>query len=221
MKNRCSPGFETLLQPFRQDEIDAAANIIFGVWSDFRLAYFNVSWQKFAEANGAPPILSSVEYLGTSVLDVCGDALRPYYEDWFTSCLSAGVEDLFPNQREYECSSPEHYRKFAMTLYPLGKGDGLLVVNSLVTESAHGDRQGPHCAADLSVYLGADGIIHQCSHCRKINNPQEKNRWDWVPDWVQSSPLETSHGICPPCFDFYYREARQEKRSIDWRNQVQ
>jgi hypothetical protein len=221
MIQRCSPGFERLLHAFRRDETDAAASIIFGIWSDFRLAYFNVSWQRFAQANGAPPQLSSAGCLGTSVLDVCGSALRPFYRDWYTACLAAGGEGLFPYQHEYECSSADLYRRFAMTLYPLGQREGLLVVNSLIAESAHDECQRPSHDADRSNYSGADGLIHQCSHCRKVRHPREKNRWDWVPNWVRSSPIETSHGICPNCFDFYYPEARQREPSLDWQKRVQ
>jgi hypothetical protein len=221
MIQRCSPGFERLLHPFRRNETDAATSIIFGIWSDFRLAYFNRSWQRFAEANDAPSQLSSADGLGTSVLDVCGDALRPFYRDWYRACLAADSEGLFPFQHEYECSSADLDRRFAMTLYPLGQREGLLVVNSLIAESAHDDHQCPPRDSDRTLYSGADGLIHQCSLCRKVRHPREKNRWTWVPNWVRSSPLDTSLGICPNCFDFYYPAARQREPSLDWQKQLQ
>jgi hypothetical protein len=155
------------------------------------------------------------------VLEVCGEALAPFYRDWYTACLNADRDKLFPSQHEYDCSSADLYRRFSMTLYPLGEREGLLVVNSLIAESPHGDRQGPAYDADRAVYSDADGLIHQCAHCRKVRHLRENNRWDWVPHWVRSSPLETSHGICPNCFDFYYPEARLREPSFDWRNQVE
>jgi hypothetical protein len=200
----CSFGFGPLLEEFPREEVDRSPNVIFGMWSDFSLAYFNVSWSLFAKANGGVSRLVSSDYLGTSLLDVCGEALRPFYQAWFAASLALGKDNLTPSQREYECSSRELYRRFLMTLYPLGKGEGLLAVNTLIVEAPHGDRKGKAHAPDRAVYLSADGVIHQCSHCRKVERIADESRWDWVPDWVESPPPETSHGICPMCLNYYY-----------------
>jgi hypothetical protein len=28
--------------------------------------------------------------------------------------------------------------------------------------------------------------------------------WDWVRAWAETSPLDTSHGICKPCIGYYW-----------------
>ena len=75
----------------------------------------------------------------------------------------------------------------------------------------------PHAASeaeappDTTTYFDANGILHQCSHCRRVQNLVAEGAWDWVPEWVEEIPRNTSHTICPPCFEYYYRSpARRE-----------
>ena len=72
---RCSPGFERLLEPFPLDELERHAGTVYGMWADFSLAYFNPAWIWFAHENGADPRIVSENYLGTSMLDVTPDGL--------------------------------------------------------------------------------------------------------------------------------------------------
>lgn len=204
MNPRCHPRFASLLEQFAPADIDGSHDVVFGMWPDFRLAYFNQGWVAFAQANGAPPLLTSPDYLGVSVLDICGEALRPMYETWFSAGLATGRDQLHRPQRQYECSSTIAYRNFAMTLYPLGDGQGLLAVNTLIHQGPHGEQKGPAFAPDPTLYRDANGIVRQCSHCRKVQRAAAEDRWDWVPSWVDASPTRTSHGMCPLCFDFYF-----------------
>jgi hypothetical protein len=204
MNTRCSPGFERLLAKCSIEDIDASHDSIFGLWSDYTLAYFNVGWMQFADRNGAPPHLTSPSCLGLSVIDVCGESLAPFYSNLFASALSARMESLHPYQHRYECSSATLFREYLMTLYPLENCNGLLVVNSLVVEQEHSTRSRQPLTADCPEYQDALGVIRQCSHCRRVKNAVVENRWDWVPNWVESPPPTVSHGLCPICFEYYY-----------------
>ena len=206
MQTLISPGFEKLLGNHSLEEIMEDKNSIFGLWNDFTLGFVNTGWINFAEENQGPSELSSPECLGTDIIEVCGEKLAPFYRDLFQSALSAGEEELHPHQHQYECSSPELYRKFLMTVYPLGAGEGLLVTNSLVVEMEHHRRKTVSYPADPSEYRDENGLIHQCSHCRKVKHTGPGNRWDWVPEWVRELPSGVSHTLCQVCLDHYYPE---------------
>lgn len=124
LTDRCSPGFDRLLEPFSLHEIERHQGSVFGLWSDFRLAYFNPGCVRFARDNGGDPRITLAGYLGTSVLDVTPEVLRPFYRSIYQSCLHRDHRRPRPIHHRYECSSPALLRDFVMTLYRLeGGGD--------------------------------------------------------------------------------------------------
>ena len=66
----------------------------------------------------------------------------------------------------------------AMNVQPLGDREGLLVVNSLVLSRPQETVAAP---ADESLYLDINGLFHQCSHCRRMQQARAPKNWDWVP----------------------------------------
>src|SRR6202042_2406372 len=102
-----------------------------------------------------------------------------------------------------ECSSPEVYRQLHMTAFPLGRAEGLLVVNSVRLEVAH---LRVACPPLEELYRNREGIIAQCCHCRRVRRAREPNVWDWVPAWLTNQPENTSHGLCEPCMAFHYSD---------------
>lgn len=57
--------------------------------------------------------------------------------------------------------------------------------------------------ASHARYGDANGLVAQCSNCRKVRRA-DHSAWDWVPDWVKQSPGRTTHGICEVCVGFYW-----------------
>jgi hypothetical protein len=210
MKTLCSPGFEKLLSKFELEEIEESSETIFGLWSDFTLGYFNSGWKEFAKENGAPPVLTTPEYLGRSVIEVCGQELAPFYKNLFESGLAMSEEELHPVQHRYECSSADLFRKFLMTVYPLGEGDGLLVTNSLVIEVEHEKRGADPHPPMSAEYRDEQDLIRQCSHCRKVKHVSSRSRWDWIPAWVEEPPSEVSHTLCPVCLEHFYPDDEED-----------
>ena len=202
MGERFSPGFRDLLKTFELPVIEAHAGTVFGLWRDLRLAYFNPWWLKFAEENDGEPSISLDWGLGRSLLDSVPDILRPFYRDLYGNALQQGR--LPPLQHEYECSSADLFRRFMMTVYPLRQGEGFLVVNSLAVEKAHDPHERKDNEPDPGTYIGDDGLIRQCSNCRRTKNAKEPNRWDWVSAWVAEPPARTSHTLCAFCLAHYY-----------------
>lgn len=197
----CAPHFLRLLEEFEFGELESAGGTVYGLWPDLRLAYMNAAWSRFAAENGGEPAIAQHWGLGRCILEAISEPLRPFFMQNYSRCLEEGR----PWEHIYQCSSAEYYREYHMTVFPLGGREGLLVVNSLRVETPH-----PSVALPALVerYRTADGIVCQCSHCRRTRRIDNPSVWDWVAQWVKQSPPETSHGICPECLGFHYAKSR-------------
>jgi len=198
--------FLPLMQQFDEENLDDHPSSVFGFWPNFRLAYVNSAWSRFATENGGEPAISTRWGIGSCLTDAIAPPLRQYYARRLGRCLADGE----PWDHVYECSSPDLFRKFHLIVYPLGEGRGGLAVNSLVVERPHDSSQRPASSPAKSSYADRHGIVHQCMHCRRTRNEQQGFRWDWVPAWVAQCPPSTSHGLCPTCVDFHYPELKEE-----------
>lgn len=201
----CSPGFAPLLAGFDVAAIDRHAGSVYGLWPDLSLAYMNPAWFSFAAANHGEPAISTCWPLGRPFMAAIPDPLQPFYANIFSTALErAPTPTARPVQHEYECSSAELYRRFLMTVYPLRGGAGLLVVNTLTTEHEHDPSNRPAHVANPEFYADPDGIVRQCTHCRRIQVAASEHLWHWVPAWVEHCPPSTSHTLCNFCLDYYY-----------------
>ena len=196
--------FRALLVDFDTDRLDHDGGTIYGLWPDLTLAYVNVQWFEFARLNGGQPRIAEHWAPGRCVLDAIAIPLRPFFARGFQRSL----EESKPWEHLYECSSADEFREFHMTTFPLGQAEGLLVVNSLRRATAH--TRVP-CEALEKLYRNEDGIVTQCSHCRRVRRVREMKVWDWVPEWVSAPLTNISHGLCKPCFGFHYSAQRENR----------
>jgi PAS domain-containing protein len=194
-----------LLAGFEAATLDGDANVVYALDSQLRLAYVNPAWHRFARENGAASCISQHYRAGTPVLDAIAGPLRDFYAEAWRRALEGGAVW----QHDYECSSADRYRVFHQTVYPLRGRGGLVVVNSLVVDNPMALEERAAAWPVLPVYRNADGLITQCSHCRRVQRADDSPRWDWVPAWVSDPLPETSHGLCPFCYDYYYRYCRR------------
>ena len=197
------PEFDALLADFDRTAMQRHKGTIYGLWPDLTLAYMNSAWTSFSEDNGGESKIGSAWNLGRHILAAMSGPLRPFYAENYRRCLA---EDR-PWEHVYECPSATLYRQLHMTVFPLGQGEGFLVINSLRQESAH-----PGIASSplRELYENEHGHLVQCSHCRRVRRAGEDQHWDWVPDWVATQPGNTSHGLCEPCVGFYYSDQRMD-----------
>jgi hypothetical protein len=193
----CDPDFEPLLANYHPAVLDSSQDTIFGLRPDLTLAYFNQGWTDFAIRNGGEPQISRDWTLGRNIQDAIPLVLQSFFSHNFARCL----EQQRPWEHLYECSSADLYRRFIMTAYPLKSAKGFLIVNSLIQEVRHNRTAGKPLEEN---YRTSDGLIIQCCHCRRVRRNGSDNAWDWVPDWVAAFPPHTSHGLCEPCFGFYF-----------------
>lgn len=200
---RCAPEFGSLLARFDRRALDDHAGAVFGLWADFRLAYVNAAWYRFAAENAGEPAISQRWSLGSVFMEAVPADLQPYYRYLFALANTRGRRVTAPLCHEYECSSPDTYRRFAMQVYTLDDFRGFLVVNSLRLEHPHA-LDDAVAAPRAEDYQDDNGLVCQCSHCRRYRRRGLPERWDWVPAWVRRQPARTSHGLCRICFDYYY-----------------
>jgi len=203
--NHCiTSEFEELIGASRLESLNSHPSTVYGLDSELNIAYLNPAWFKFSEENGNNIFVDNEWSLGRNIFDAIPDVLEPFYRDLFQSALNEKEPPEISQQFEYECSSPELYRRFSMHLYPVGV-DGVVVVHSLCIEelyklpSANGV-----ITLDEDDYIDKEGMIHQCANCRRLQNLNDKERWDWVPKYIKEPHSKTSHGVCVPCMHHYY-----------------
>ncbi len=187
------------------NELETTTDTVYGLSPDLCLSYMNPGWFRFAQENAGEPDISRSWGLGRPIFDSIPAELHSFFRTLYENVLNASpLKDRFPASYEYECSSAETYRRFAMLVYPLS-GKGLLVVNSPILARPHDPATRPAHDPDVKIYADVHGMIHQCAHCRRIENISVKGRWDWVPEWVKRIPPRTSHTLCNYCYEIYYQ----------------
>jgi hypothetical protein len=182
--------------------VEADTAVIFCLDADLRITYCNPAWDRFALANGGTHLCRPTP-IGISVLDYISGPDKQYFAKQYRRVI--GREE--PWERDYECSSANVYRRFRLRVVPMQKRPGLFVVNSLRVEHAH---QLTACAGIESEYRRPDGFIVMCASCRRTRRYcPGMDVWDWVPTFVDTFPLRTTHGVCSPCRELYYPDDEQ------------
>lgn len=194
----CTRDFERLLADFRPETLDGHDQSVVGIRPGGEIAYVNPAYFRFAAENGGErvPIDWSV---GANLFEAIRGPQRPFYVDHLAACLASEE----PWSHEYECSSRELLRRYHLHAYPL-RGEGLLLVHSLVVAEPQDVSRRPVVRPRVEDYRDADGLIHQCYHCRRVRRQVDGRGWDWVPEWVETPRPETSGVLCEPCFDYHF-----------------
>lgn len=195
---RCNREFRHLLTQFDNALLESRQVSACGLWPDLSIAYLSPGWLAFSAANGGEPAVSQGWDLGANLLTGIGGPLRQFYEEHLAECVATSR----PWQHSYECSSPDTYRWFEMTAYPLESAAGLLIVHALHLEKPQSSMGDSPCFT-IAHYQDDNGIIHQCSYCRCVQRTSEPEAWDWVRALVEEPHSAVSHGICPACFGYY------------------
>lgn len=184
---------------FGLESLEADHSIIYMLSPDLRIIYCNKAWDEFASLNGGIE-LSREAVLGTCILDVIAEPLRPFYANGFAQAQN----QLQPWEHDYECSSLALFRLFHMRVLPLANSY-LLVENSLQLERFHGLER-PVMPAYSASYLNEHGILTMCAQCRRTRriNTGAVPIWDWVPEFLIDPPGPVSHGLCANCRAYFY-----------------
>jgi len=174
--------------------LEDSADVSFVLDSELHLVYRNPAWNKFASENNAPE-LATEAVIGTDLLQVIGEDLRPFY----TAAFEKVREQRLVWECLYECSSPRVFRRFRMQVQLLAPS-GYLVRNSLLVERPHA----PSEPAEGAEYVGSNGFIKVCMHCRCSRSATPPFHWDFVPEHLERGLANISHSLCPVCLEYFY-----------------
>jgi hypothetical protein len=183
-------------------EIDKESAIVYGLNRDLEIVLLNAAWERFATENNAPNDFFERYSLGASYLDCLPEPLRDFFEKYISKSMETEEVWTF----DYLCPSPSMQRKFHMQVLPLPERGGCLISNGLIVEAPHPDERG----ADLDLldcYIAGGELLTVCSHCRRTRHDTERDRWDWIPQFLENPPVPVSHSICPTCFAYFYPAA--------------
>lgn len=197
---RCGKHFLGLLEGFELDTLEQHPHSIFALSQELSLEYLNPAWFAFAQENNGEPAISQRFGIGTKLDQVIPEPLRNFYLEAYREVLRSGE----PWHHDYECSSPDTYRLYHAIVYAFHNRQGLLVVNSLVNQQPHSAEMRAPFPPNKTQYTGANGLIIQCCHCRRTQRVSPPDVWDWVPEWVNQMPLNSTSGLCPVCYDYYW-----------------
>ncbi|MFN2353713.1 MAG: hypothetical protein ABR512_04210 [Desulfopila sp.] len=187
--------FEDFLSYLDVDALKNSPDIICVVDSNICLKAYNDAWISFAKNNNGAKTLADFP-LGARLLDAGKEPIRSYLAEAYNRAL---LENK-PFELNYECSSATEYRLFRQTAYPLVGSRGLVISHHLVEEKPHEEK----VTEFNERFVNEHGLITQCQNCRKIRDPEDDQKWYWVPSLVAAPQSNVSHGICTPCLDHYY-----------------
>lgn len=182
---------ELLRTDFEEAKLDASPSSMAAVLPSGSIAWVNRAWQRRAEEYG----LGSRGSVGASYFEAITPPLRAFYEGGFSEALTTAT--VF--ETDYECPSPVEQRTFRLRVLPL-QAAGWLVEHALMVARP---AEAPIDPADESSYRNAQGMITQCSNCRRTLQPSTK-AWHWIPAWIAQPNPKLSHGLCPACAGFFW-----------------
>lgn len=195
------PSFVKSIDYLDLNSIFDSNDVIYIVDEKFVLRAFNEAWVDFAKNNGGKSVL--VNYpIGTSIISAIPPELEGFYIGVYKKVLKGGQ----PFHHDCECSSANTFRVLHQTIYPLLDAKGLVISDHFIVECDHTEK--PHEFNEK--FVNEHGFVVQCSNCRKLRDPLDKNTWLWVPSAVETIPINTSHGICPRCLDHYFYSELEE-----------
>jgi hypothetical protein len=174
-------------------QFESTPELICVVDAEFKIVYCNPTWDAVAIANAAESATGD-QLSGLSLIQFIPSALEYYY----VKLLQRAREKREVVYAEYECNTPEMYRRFCMALTPIPRSPLLAIVHTL--KDAGTIPYAPHLPGDHNY--GQGELVLMCAQCRRTKRLRE-NRWDWVPEFVRSMPPHVGHGICEACAASY------------------
>ncbi len=177
--------------------LDASKDVIFLVDAELRITYCNPAWDAFARANGGEKVLAE-RMVGVDLLATIAEPLRELFRN---ACRSCHQQHLMFDM-DYECSTAELYRLLHVKILPLKASGELAFIHSTRVERPHGNER--PALSPTAVYVGGQGIITLCCHCRRARRQDASNMWDWVPAFLQPERWRITHGMCPVCVSYFY-----------------
>jgi hypothetical protein len=177
--------------------VESSPHVSFAVTESLDIYYCNPAWDRFASENEGSPVVLAKGVLHKSFLEFVPEQLKAHYAGLFQRVRTTSRMQ----SQNYECSSAHQFRIYRMQIYPLQKGMGFLVINSLRVEREH-TREAHE--PDDAMYRDKTGLICMCANCRRSRRVDDPETWDWVPAYVLAVRDDVTHGVCAFCLEYYY-----------------
>ena len=181
-----------------QGPFDESENLICVIDEKFQVVYCNRAWDLAATGSGVEQATGG-RLRGQSLLRCVPRCLEYHY----SKLLETAREKHTVVVTDYECNTPNRYRKFRMTIAPVPETSLLSIVHSIMMECPIPYRV--HSAVDGDYGLGE--VVTMCAQCRRTKLLHD-NVWDWVPEFVHQAPRRVSHGVCDECLALYCQQDR-------------
>ncbi|MBI3476867.1 MAG: hypothetical protein HY010_14130 [Acidobacteria bacterium] len=178
-----------------QSQFDLSENLTCVLDEMFRVVYCNRAWDIAAKANGVEQATGD-RLRGQALLLYVPRALEYHY----SKVLEKAREKHIVVFTDYECNTPNVYRKYRMKIAPVPETPLLALVHTVLIEGSIPYRV--HSAIDYDY--GSGDVVTMCAQCRRTKL-LHANVWDWVPEFVQRAPPRVTHGICDDCIALYCR----------------
>jgi len=173
------------------------------------ILFVNEAWDRFARENGGGERVASSSLVGTRWFDhFSGEAPRRLHRLLFERAVRRlGPAAYGGVVQVNEANGPEMARLVATHLEPvIGPGDVLTavaVIHRVVREVPLAEVY-PVVTGDEERWRGGDGLVEQCSCCRRVRRPEEPAEWDLVPGLVAEPPADVRFGYCALCLELHY-----------------
>lgn len=210
--SRCEKNFAELAgRCFEWGDLERHPWPVAGLWRDGTIAYVNPAWSVFSHENGAGLKVDREWSLGANYFAAINDELRPFFTELLAHAPTT-QQSLAPYTHEYECSSEDQTRRFALQVFALPERRGYMLVHSLLVSAAQ-ETASEHAPPPADhTYKDGEGTVKQCAHCRRIAHGTHHDRWDWIPAWIRHPPAFISHTICKLCYGVFYPGLRRRRR---------
>jgi hypothetical protein len=168
--------------------------------------FVNDAWERHALANGGAPGCLGSTLVGTSWLEhIRGDEVRRLHSDLLERALRSRGPHARPVIQVGE-SNTRSTAALVSTRFEVVPQDGSPLAIRIVHATL---RERPIAEVyDLvekpaGAYRDGGGEIVQCSCCRRVRDPAEPDRWDFVPALL-AGPLAAAQTVCDLCSQLHY-----------------
>jgi hypothetical protein len=197
----------SLLEGFDFQKLEEDPSIIYCLSSDLKLVYYNPAWLNFIDKHEQEPCVSKKFPIGISIFSDIDEPLKSFYTETYLKIFN--TQKIWDHN--YECTDKSMFKIFHQTLYPLLNRKGLLIINNIVKRDDLTANRETLLQIE-EIYTWPTGFITQCIHCKRVQRVDKPAIWDWVPEWVENTPLNNSSSLCSPCYDYYYNQLPMRKR---------
>ena len=187
------------------EALEAEPHVVMVLDPQLRIGFINRAWQSHAERDQAPASCAAPSYLGVPYLGFVKGELR--------SRLAKGFELLAQAKGGFgsvwfhsECNTPQVCRRLTTRLSALWDEQltGYVVHNTIRVVGSMRERY-DFLELALDDWRDAQGLITQCSCCRRVRHPVTA-AWAVSVELIENSRPGVSHGLCELCLDTYYGE---------------